>query len=67
MLEGLKKDCFAYIEKDEKGNEKCNALIALFCKKEKCKFYKTKEQYRQELKMAQLRRKMKEEKENEIS
>lgn len=38
---GINKDCFAY---SEKRND-CTALTELFCKKENCSFYMTKEQY----------------------
>jgi len=33
----IKTDCFAYSNKTESG---CNALKRLYCKEEKCKFYK---------------------------
>lgn len=38
----IKKDCFAYICKDIDGKQSCDALNALYCKKEICKFYKPK-------------------------
>lgn len=48
----VKKDCFAYEEKENKntnvGPERiciCKALDDLYCAKEKCKFYKTYAQY----------------------
>lgn len=34
----VKKDCFAY----DGRKKNCNALNELMCKKEKCKFYKPK-------------------------
>lgn len=37
----VKTDCFGYI----KEKEKCNALNELYCKKDICKFYKTREQF----------------------
>lgn len=44
MLKGgtqmIKKDCFAYVNKN--GHQGCRALNDLYCKKEKCKFYKRK-------------------------
>ena len=36
-----KKDCFGYC----KEKNTCSVLNELWCKKEKCKFYKTKTQY----------------------
>lgn len=36
----LKTDCFAYSKK----NNECRALKELYCEKENCPFYKTKEQ-----------------------
>lgn len=43
----IKKDCFAYTKR---GNtEKCAALKELYCKKEVCKFYKSKEVFRVEM------------------
>ena len=43
---GVKTDCFGYSE--EKND--CKALRELYCKREKCKFYKTKAQHVEELK-----------------
>lgn len=45
----VKRDCFAY----NKGSysKPCIALDDLYCKKEECKFYKTKEQFEKERKM----------------
>lgn len=37
----VKKDCFAYV----KEINDCIVLTDLYCKKENCSFYKTKEQY----------------------
>ncbi len=41
----VKKDCFAY----DCEAEDCIALKALYCKKELCAFYKTREQYEEGL------------------
>lgn len=38
----IEKDCFAYTEK--KRNQECKALKELYCEKEKCKFYKRKDE-----------------------
>lgn len=38
----VKKDCFAY----SKDLDDCVVLTDLYCKKENCSFYKTKEQYK---------------------
>ena len=46
-MAGVKKDCFAYNEK--LVNRSCTALRELYCAKEECKFYKTKEQYQKEI------------------
>lgn len=40
----LKKDCFAFDE----SNFDCKALDKLYCTKEKCRFYKTKERNEKE-------------------
>lgn len=40
----IKTDCFAYL-KNPKDGKHCNALTELFCQKEKCKFYQSKEDY----------------------
>lgn len=40
----IKKDCFAYKEKQKK----CSALNELVCEKRKCRFFKTKEQFNEE-------------------
>ena len=37
----VKKDCFAY----GRLNDKCSILTDTYCKKEKCKFYKTKREF----------------------
>lgn len=37
MENKVKEDCFAY------KNGECRSLNELFCKKEKCKFYKSKD------------------------
>ena len=37
----VKTDCFGY----DKANKKCAALKELYCKTEKCNFFKTKEQF----------------------
>lgn len=39
----VKKDCFAY--KTKEGHPMCNALNELYCKQEKCRFFKTREEY----------------------
>jgi len=39
--EQVKTDCFGY----DKANKKCKALKELYCKTEKCNFFKTKEQF----------------------
>lgn len=47
----IKKDCFAYKEKKNKQNrvhKTCTALKKLYCKDEKCKFYKTKKQFEED-------------------
>ena len=36
----IKEDCFAY----DKEHHDCTALTDLYCKKEKCKFYKNEHQ-----------------------
>ena len=36
-------DCFAY--QNEEGVEKCKILNNIYCRYEKCPFYKTKEQF----------------------
>lgn len=43
---GVKKDCFAYKEKDYAGKiqSTCIALKELYCQKEQCKFYKRREE-----------------------
>lgn len=38
MKTQIKEDCFAY----NKEKNRCNALIDLFCRNEKCRFYKKK-------------------------
>ena len=37
-MAGVKKDCFAYFERN--GNLYCRALRTVCCKTENCKFYK---------------------------
>ena len=37
----IKKDCRFYFE-DETGIDRCNALNDVYCKKERCRFYKQK-------------------------
>ena len=44
VFNSVKKDCFAY----GSISNKCSALNELYCKKENCKFYKTKESMRKE-------------------
>ena len=43
----IKADCFAY--DPTLKNRPCKALTDLYCAKENCKFYKSKEQYQKEL------------------
>lgn len=38
----IKEDCFSYVEKNK--HQGCKALKELYCKQEKCKFYKSKEE-----------------------
>lgn len=38
----IKKDCFAYNEE----KRRCNALNDLYCKKEKCNFYRNKNTFK---------------------
>lgn len=45
---GIKEDCFAYNPNNYVN--KCEALNELFCRKEKCKFYKSIKQRMKELK-----------------
>ncbi len=42
----IKKDCFAYLSDDDTRG--CFALNKLYCKREKCKFYKERTQARKE-------------------
>lgn len=45
MEDTIRYDCFAFKEKKDENGEliyECNALNALYCEKEKCKFYKKK-------------------------
>lgn len=42
----VKKDCFEF----DKTNNCCKALRELYCKRENCVFYKSKEQYEKEMK-----------------
>lgn len=39
---GIKKDCFAY-KKANDGGQSCKALRELYCRYEKCRFYKKEE------------------------
>lgn len=41
----VKTDCFGY----DRMKNCCKALRALYCANEKCRFYKTKQQYQKEL------------------
>lgn len=43
----VKTDCFAY--KKTRGIETCKALRCLYCRKEKCGFYKNVEEYKERL------------------
>lgn len=47
-MQVTKEDCFAYREKVLNTKEHCDALYVLKC--EGCKFYKTMEQYKADLK-----------------
>ena len=51
-----KKDCFAYEFNPKRGHAQCIALRMLYCKREECNFYKTKEQLESELKKIKERR-----------
>lgn len=42
---GIKKGCFAYVNDSDDG---CKALKKLYCRNEKCKFYKSMCQYLKE-------------------
>lgn len=42
---GIRKECFAYANDTDDG---CKVLNRLYCKREKCKFYKPMCQYMQE-------------------
>lgn len=42
----IKTDCFGF----DKTKNDCKVLRKLYCECEKCRFYKTKEQYRKDLK-----------------
>lgn len=44
----VKTDCFGYRREQwlDTVYEQCIALRGLYCKKEKCKFYKTEEEFR---------------------
>lgn len=42
----VKKDCFGY----DKQKNNCMALNELYCKREKCGFYKTKKQFEEDRK-----------------
>ena len=46
MIE-TKKDCFGY----DKLTNRCRVLTETYCKKEVCKFYKTKKQYERGIKL----------------
>ena len=41
IFSSVKKDCFAY----GRLNDKCSILTDTYCKKENCKFYKTKREF----------------------
>lgn len=41
IFSSVKKDCFGY----SKINNRCSVLTDTYCKHEKCKFYKTKEEF----------------------
>lgn len=39
---GVRTDCFAYSDLNPSGEPQCTALMELYCKTERCKFYKRK-------------------------
>ena len=41
IFEGVRKDCFGY----SNINNRCSVLTETVCKKEICKFYKTKKEF----------------------
>lgn len=43
-MSGVREDCFGY----NAAGKCCNALNELYCKTEKCGFYKTREQHKAE-------------------
>lgn len=45
---GVRTDCFAYKKEQwlDTVYENCTVLRKLYCKKEKCKFYKSEEEFR---------------------
>lgn len=47
----VKTDCFGY----DRMKNGCKALRALYCANEKCRFYKTKQQYQKELEADMVR------------
>ncbi len=51
MMSGVKKECFGY-----SGRCKCNALNQMYCETEKCKFYKTTEQFERDRRKYPFRR-----------
>lgn len=51
----VKKDCFAFHE-GITGQGECTILTDLYCKKEKCGFYKTKEKFNEDLRKAEGRK-----------
>ena len=53
----VKRDCFAYIA-SKRGIGQCLALHMLYCRKENCNFYKSKEQYENELEEIKRRKKL---------
>ena len=52
----VKTDCFAYQE-GKVDEYACSALTKLYCRFEKCSFYKTKEQFDEDLRKAEGRKK----------
>jgi hypothetical protein len=49
LKDNSKKDCFAY------NGKECKALNDLYCKYQKCSFYKTEEDYEEDERIAEER------------
>lgn len=52
-MAAVKEDCFAYAKASKCS---CNALRQLYCEKEECGFYKTKEQHEKDTKKRGVQR-----------